>query len=66
MAMGNLCYEKLIECEYATSLGLCLDDIHCDFGLCIIEGDDMPPKHLPTKERQIVAMKILRSNKTNI
>lgn len=52
MAMGNFCKEKGIECPYATTMGLCLDDIHSDFGLCEMEGDDMPPKGLPPVERR--------------
>ena len=51
MAMGNFCHIKLIECEYATVCGQCLDDIYDEYGICEMEGDDMPPKELSPEER---------------
>ena len=52
MAMGNFCWKELIECRFATALGQCLDDIADDFGLCEMQGDEMPPKELPSDERR--------------
>lgn len=51
MAMGNYCYAKRIECEYSTVCGHCLDYIYEDYGICEMEGDDMPPKELSSEER---------------
>lgn len=42
MAMGNFCYIKNIECQYATVSGQCKDDVYSDLGLCEMEGDNMP------------------------
>lgn len=52
MAMGNYCYAQGIECEYANACGNCIDDIYEDFGLCEMEGDDMPPKDMSSEERR--------------
>lgn len=57
MAMGNFCWAQLIECEYATVCGDCKDDIYEDFGLCEMEGDDMPPKNLSPEERRAWCLK---------
>lgn len=52
MAMGNFCQIKAIECPYATATGGCRDNIFDDFGLCEMEGDNMPPKNLSAEERR--------------
>lgn len=52
MAMGNFCLAQMIECEYATASGRCLDDIYEDFGRCEMRGCDMPPKELPSDQRR--------------
>lgn len=52
MAMGYYCYIKGIECPYATAIGDCLDNIYGDFGLCEMEGEDMPPKDLDSESRR--------------
>ncbi len=60
MAMGNYCYAQCIECPYATTLGVCLDDIYGDFGICEMLGDDMPPKEADTDTRRNLAFEIAR------
>lgn len=60
MAMGYYCYAQGIECEYADACGNCIDYIYEDFGLCEMLGDDMPPKYLPTEERQQIARDTVR------
>ena len=52
MAMGNFCYIKEIECPFASAYGNCLDDIYDDYGICEMDGDDMPPKELSSEDRR--------------
>lgn len=63
MAMGNYCCLRLIECPYATAMGTCRDDIYDDFGMCEMDGNEMPSIHMPAEERRLWAEQRIANTK---